>query len=473
MAFWKFTGAAPEYFSSIGLTAKPGQVYDFGTATPPGENIPKEGTSPTVSSNWTTDPGPASDFLLNGKQASDVAAAPAGSTFTSLRVGGAYQTAFTAEMGQDNDGVVSDLSFVRIRARASRGLTSPSSFFGETALRVEVEDTASVVSAATAPYLYGLRVRVVPRINRTQSGIDDLVGVAVLNRSFGDTGTAFNGTEGVYVGWGGGSTGGASRDWNAGVGIDTVANNGMYIARGPYDYGILMTGTINTAAMRIPNGAPIVARNSTDSANIDVIRADTANNIRLGSGSIHTVVGIPNQDTDVTQPFEVQHAGVTDGTLGRSHARIVDNQAFAAGVGGTIGFAGYVDASTPRTIRTFGAIAGRKTNATSGNASGYLSLYSRGAGGLTEVLRLNELLQVVVTDASDVVLGTTTGTKFGTATTQKLAFWNKTPIVQPTTAVAAATFVAGTGTAVQDVSTFGGYTIAKVVQALQNVGILA
>ena len=39
----------------------------------------------------------------------------------------------------------------------------------------------------------------------------------------------------------------------------------------------------------------------------------------------------------------------------------------------------------------------------------------------------------------NVLLGTTTGTKLGTATTQKLGFWNATPIVQPTTAVAGAT----------------------------------
>jgi hypothetical protein len=36
-----------------------------------------------------------------------------------------------------------------------------------------------------------------------------------------------------------------------------------------------------------------------------------------------------------------------------------------------------------------------------------------------------------VTDANNFVLGTTTGTKIGTATTQKLAFFNATPIVQP------------------------------------------
>lgn len=38
---------------------------------------------------------------------------------------------------------------------------------------------------------------------------------------------------------------------------------------------------------------------------------------------------------------------------------------------------------------------------------------------------------ITVADASDIALGTTTGTKFGTATTQKLGFFNATPVVQP------------------------------------------
>jgi hypothetical protein len=63
--------------------------------------------------------------------------------------------------------------------------------------------------------------------------------------------------------------------------------------------------------------------------------------------------------------------------------------------------------------------------------------------------------------------------RFGATTTNKIGFWNKTPILQPTTAVAAATFVVGVGTAVTDASTFDGYTLSKVVKALRNMGILA
>jgi hypothetical protein len=80
---------------------------------------------------------------------------------------------------------------------------------------------------------------------------------------------------------------------------------------------------------------------------------------------------------------------------------------------------------------------------------------------------------LTVTDAKNLVLGSTTGNKIGTATTQKLGLWNATPIVQPTTAVAGATRTGGGGTNVTDTDTFDGYTIAQVVKALRNIGALA
>jgi len=61
----------------------------------------------------------------------------------------------------------------------------------------------------------------------------------------------------------------------------------------------------------------------------------------------------------------------------------------------------------------------------------------------------------------------------GNATTNKIGFWNKTPIVQPTTAIAAATFITNTSGILNDSATFDGYTIGKIVKALRNVGILA
>lgn len=54
-----------------------------------------------------------------------------------------------------------------------------------------------------------------------------------------------------------------------------------------------------------------------------------------------------------------------------------------------------------------------------------------------------------------------------------VGFFGKTPIVQPTTSSGAASFTANSGTAVNDASTFDGYTLKQVVKALRDIGILA
>ena len=74
---------------------------------------------------------------------------------------------------------------------------------------------------------------------------------------------------------------------------------------------------------------------------------------------------------------------------------------------------------------------------------------------------------------SDLKIDTVTGIKIGTATTNKLSFWNATPIVQPTTAVASATVVSGSGGNVKHDDKFDGYTVEQVVRALRNTGLLA
>ena len=81
---------------------------------------------------------------------------------------------------------------------------------------------------------------------------------------------------------------------------------------------------------------------------------------------------------------------------------------------------------------------------------------------------------ITFSDGKNMTFNATTGTKIGTATTEKLAFWNKTPIIQPTSSIATASFVANAGgTTVTNLSTFGGYTIGQIAQALQNAGLLA
>jgi hypothetical protein len=71
----------------------------------------------------------------------------------------------------------------------------------------------------------------------------------------------------------------------------------------------------------------------------------------------------------------------------------------------------------------------------------YLNLYypNTSPGGFTGNVTLNGNVTisglVSLSNSSDVQLGTGAGTKIGTATTQKIGFYNATPVVQPTAVV--------------------------------------
>jgi hypothetical protein len=81
---------------------------------------------------------------------------------------------------------------------------------------------------------------------------------------------------------------------------------------------------------------------------------------------------------------------------------------------------------------------------------------------------------VTMGEGKNIVLGTTTGTKIGTGASQKLGFFNKTPRVQYATAGGTSGFVDTLGIAiVHNESTFQGYTIIDMVNALKAYGLLA
>jgi hypothetical protein len=70
--------------------------------------------------------------------------------------------------------------------------------------------------------------------------------------------------------------------------------------------------------------------------------------------------------------------------------------------------------------------------ATGGGRGGYSSTFRAGAAGdYTEKFRVKSTGSLTIKNAANLELGTTTGTKIGTATTQKLGFYNATPVVQP------------------------------------------
>jgi hypothetical protein len=161
--------------------------------------------------------------------------------------------------------------------------------------------------------------------------------------------------------------------------------------------------------------------------------------------------------------------------------------AYAAGFGGAIRIVGNLGSNASIMVDNstggYGALWSDATQAlilriTSGDIVqlGDLNAKNKGIGFVTNRSTRVSIAAgggMTFADANNISFNTTTGTKIGTATTQKLAFWNATPIVQPTTAVAAATLSSLGGTALTSTDTFDGYTLLQVVKALRNIGLLA
>ena len=108
------------------------------------------------------------------------------------------------------------------------------------------------------------------------------------------------------------------------------------------------------------------------------------------------------------------------------------------------------------------------------SSSGGVTFNAVGAGAgftFSDAVAINGTLTL---SAQNIVTDTTTGMKIGTAATQKLGFFNATPIVQQTTtSQTAATFVTNTSLIADDSATWDGYTIGDIVAILRAFGLLA
>ena len=251
-----------------------------------------------------------------------------------------------------------------------------------------------------------------------------------------------------------------------GSGDLTIGGSGLTVGTTP-----IASGTIGRILFE--NGGNVLGQDSAlfwDNTNKRLgIGATPATTVRLdvrAQGALSTDIGFRVRNSaDTANLFDVQgngHANV--------RARMICGFSGMTDTGGAL----YVYAGNPndivsRWINTAGI--SMMTLRTAGNGGRLALCNATGQEGII----LNGIYSDALTFGAgrDIYFDTATGTKIGAATNQKLAFWNKTPIVQPTTGVAAATFVANSGTAVNDASTFGGYTIRQVVQALQNIGLLA
>ena len=295
------------------------------------------------------------------------------------------------------------------------------------------------------------------------------------NTVFGyQNGIITNGTNNTYIGATAttrSNNNGASYNTTLGYGIDINSTTGYNVVIGALS-GVAVTGYYNVIM-------GVVAGTSGLSGTGNIIlgcysgelsTAATSSNILIGANSFST--------TSNTVVIGGANAHGVDGTINTVY---FNNPTSISPTSVTLNASGGIGSNISGAILT---IAAGKSTGTGSAATLRFQTSTVLASGTSVQTLVNRLIisqGAVTTDAStatwadalDFVLGSTTGTKFGTATTQKLAFWNATPIVQPTTAVGSATFIsAGAGTNIKTDDTFDGYTLQQVVKALRNLGLL-
>lgn len=135
-------------------------------------------------------------------------------------------------------------------------------------------------------------------------------------------------------------------------------------------------------------------------------------------------------------------------------------------------------AATGLKVKGAAAAAGVALTVTTSGTNENLTIDAAGSGTIS----LNNVTgtgNVILGDAINVQCQTTTGTKIGTTTLQKIGFYNVTPVVQPVAATGVTTGTTGSSTGVSLDTSFKGasgssaYTITGIVTSLKALGLLA
>lgn len=265
-------------------------------------------------------------------------------------------------------------------------------------------------------------------------------------------------------------------------GMGTISGGGTGLACGVFAYGV--------RASDAPSGYYITAiqataSNSTgdthwDGVNVNDTVLFIGNNgpDKIASGAvIGSPTGSPTLDVGVGFLQSIVSAAIRDDSTAASSI-ILNGTHTGYGIdlkGGTF---------------TSGAIRlanGQSIMARNAAGSADISLFKLDGSNLLEIganayFTTNAIFaaSIQVNDSAEFLLGTTTGTQFGTATNQKLSFYGATPIVQPNTVGTSTGYTAGstTGTFHTDDKYTGNvgttaYTVNGIVAALKNLGLIA
>lgn len=201
--------------------------------------------------------------------------------------------------------------------------------------------------------------------------------------------------------------------------------------------GDLILGSgISTGSARA--GVQFYVTRQGSSGTTDNSPAQAAYLANSGSSSNSMVMSLNNSTTLTGIPFPNSFviSGQNAGGL-TSYRNTTTN---AAGNGMTVRASGATVAATNKDGGTLSLLAGLSTG--SGNSQITLGVFGNSAGSTSDNVSSTMLTvgqgTVTIAEATNLVLGTTTGTMIGTSTTQRLGFYAAAPIVQPSGDVASA-----------------------------------
>lgn len=246
---------------------------------------------------------------------------------------------------------------------------------------------------------------------------------------------------GIYAGYASGGTPGSP------TAVPTGSTLALLSGRG-YDGTSWTSGSQASIALQTAEGWSSSARGTNIVFNTTPIGSTTntsgmvlssAQNLAVGIGTAQlTRLGVAvtrsaANTSNVGINFQIYSGTFTD-TSSSGTVAVIYNTSIAATTLVASSATTYTDSAT---VYISGAMIA-STNVTLTNA--YSLFIDSGT------VRLDGNLTFAPSDSSNIIFGTTTGTKIGTATSQKLAFYNSTPIVQPS---------------------------GDVITALQNLGLVA
>ncbi len=184
-------------------------------------------------------------------------------------------------------------------------------------------------------------------------------------------------------------TGGGNLTWDNDNANDIGADDATRPRSGFFGTSISIgTGVPTSGGLRLANATAIIGRNAADSAQVVMMTFTGSDVINVGGGST---------------PITFDTSGTV--TMGTGTTAFRGIASFSADNLHDIG-------ATATTLRPRTGFFGTSVNVVNGSV-------------------LLDTNGITMGDAKNIIFNATTGTKIGTATTQKFAFWNSTPVVQP------------------------------------------